>query len=140
MTQQLFAERLSNIKKRTGVSQDDFDLVKKVAPEARGWSGEVVQFYLNRRSLDGKEAIPAKTIENHYLSFFDVANDDDFFWQEKARVCAGLMQGSKNNEFLIGFSAMLIMAYGPKDGVRFAAAFERILKTGLFLHREEIIN
>ena len=139
-TEQTFADKLSIIKKHTGVSQDDFDLLRQAAPKARGWSDEVAEFFLNLRSLAGRQSVSKDILVEQYLSFFDSANDDDIFWQKKTPTCATFMQVSNSNEFLIGFSAMLITAYGPKEGMKFAAAFERILKTGLFLQTETVLN
>ena len=139
-TQQTFADKLSVIKERTGVSQDDFNLLREAAPKARGWSDEVAEFILNLRSIASRQSISKDTLVKQYLSFFDTANDNDIFWQKKMPICAMFIQKSNRNEFLIGFSVMLITAYGPKEGMKFAAAFERILKTGLFLQTETILN
>lgn len=139
-TQQRFADKLSIVKKHTGVSQNDFDLIRETAPKARDWSNEVAEFFLNTRSMADRESLSKDTLVKQYLSFFDAANDDDVFWQKKAPTCTTFIQGSNSNEFIIGFSAMLITAYGPKDGMKFAAAFKRILKTGLFLQTETILK
>ena len=139
-TQQTFADKLSIIKKHTGISQGDFDLIREVALKARGWSDEVAEFILNLRSMAGRESVSKDILVKQYLSFFDATNDHDIFWQKKMPTYSTFIQGSNRNEFLIGFSAMLITAYGPKEGMKFTAAFERILKTRLFLQTETILN
>ena len=139
-TQQTFADKLAIVKKHTGVSQDDFDLLRQAAPKARNWSDEVAEFFLNLRSMASRQSVSKDTLVKQYLSFFDTANDDVVFWQKKTSTCSTFIQGSNSNEFLIGFSVMLITAYGPKEGMKFAAAFERILKTGLFLQTETILD
>ena len=140
MTQHLFIDRLSNPREFSGFSQEDFELVRKIAPKAQGWADEVAQFFFNMRSLTGRQPISKKTLISYYLSFFGIINNEELFWQEKTQFFIVFMPEGKSNEFLIGFSAMLIMTYGRKDGMKFAAAFERILKTGLFLQTETILN
>lgn len=140
MKPKAFADRLFDVKKITGISQHDFELAEEIAPQARGWADEIVQFFQNVDTSKDKKSASEQILKDCYLSFFDTVNNEDVFWQEMVNACWIFRQDKIVNEFLIGFSALLITEYGRKDGMRFTAAFERIIKTGMFLQHEEMLD
>lgn len=134
-TQTMLIDESSRTRKNIGISEKDFSLLKQIAPEAREWADTVVQFFSNVHSLTGGQAFSEAMLKRYYLSFFDT---EEIFGQEKAPPYAVLAQAKKNNEFLIGFSAMLVTTYGITEGTKLAAAFERIFKARLAFHIEEL--
>ncbi len=137
-TQKMLMDESSRMKELTGVSEKDFDLLKKTAPEAREWADSVVHFFSNVHSLTDHQEFSEATLKKYYLSFFDAENNEEIFEQEKTPPYAVLSQAKKNNEFLIGFSAMLMTTYGAIEGATLSAAFERIFRAKLAFHTKEL--
>ena len=75
---QAFLDGLNTIKTLTGVSQADFDTLKKAEPEASQWVDEVAQFFYDTLFAhartaavfhDGERPAREKTLKAWYLRF-----------------------------------------------------------------------
>lgn len=140
---QKFAEGVETTKLLTGLSQDDFALLKEAAPQARQWGAGFVKIFYDTLYTHYRTAAVfhsnereerEKTLEQWYLSLFDVDNENDFL-RSQARIGLVHIRRHVHNQFMIGiavklcaaFQSKAIETFGPQRGNEVAQAFDRII-------------
>lgn len=139
---QRIAAGIETIKTLTGLSQADFDLLKKAAPEARQWGDEIMQeFYDTLYNHPRTAAVFYKnervereqTLIDWYHSLFE-SNDDSEFWINQTHIGLAHIRRHVHNQFMIGIAARMVIAFqkkavkafGVDHGLEVARAFQRV--------------
>ena len=149
---QKFAEGVETTKWLTGLSQNDFDLLKEAAPQASQWGADFVKIfydtlYTHHRTAavfhSDERAEREKTLERWYLSLFFVDSEDDFL-RSQARIGLVHIRRHVHNQFMIGiavkfcaaFQSKAIETFGPRRGNEVAQAFDRVINAVVSLTAE----
>jgi hypothetical protein len=149
---QQFQAGLETIKALTGLQLTDFDVLKKAAPQATQWSGEVVTLFYDTLFDHSRTAAVfhagerpdrEKTLESWYLSLFDVDDEREFF-QSQTRIGLAHIRRHVNNEFMIGIAARVrelfqsraVQTFGHERGIEISQAFDRVINAVVGLTAE----
>lgn len=149
---QRYTAGLDTIKTLTGFSQQDFDTLKAVAPQATQWVDEIVQVFYDTLFAHARTAAVfhagerpdrEKTLHEWYLALFN-SHDTEEFWNKQGRIGFAHIRRHINNEFMIGmasrvsdlFTQKAVSAFGVEQGLQVAQSFNRILKAVVGLTAE----
>lgn len=149
---QKFTEGVETAKLLTGLSRDDFDLLKEAAPQASQWGADFVKIFYDTLYAHHRTAAVfhsnerderEKSLEQWYLSLFDVDSEDDFL-HSQARIGLVHIRRHVHNQFMIGIALKLCAAFqnkaietfGPRRGHQVAQAFDRVINAVIGLTAE----
>ncbi|BBM84226.1 protoglobin domain-containing protein [Candidatus Uabimicrobium amorphum] len=140
-----FLATMKTIRALTGVTQDDFDVLRGIATETSAWKDEFVTSFYD--ILFGQPQTAAvftanertqreKTLGNWYLDLFKI-DDEELFWDIQVRIAFYHVQRRVYNQYMVAignrfeelFLRKVIAALGPEKGVEASASFNRIMDT-----------
>lgn len=140
-----FEKKIDTIRYLTKVTQADFDLLKKVANETKGWKETIATTFYDLQFSKpetaavfkkGERPMREMTMSNWYLDLFKI-DDDEFFWKMQVRIAFFHVKRKVYNEFMISGGTLLqglfltnaVKTFGEEKGVALSMAFNRILDT-----------
>ncbi len=151
-TKKRYEEGLATIKYLTGISQEDFSLLKEVAPQAREWVDEIIAIFYDTLFAhprtaavfkEGERPMREEDLTTWYLNVFD-ADDNQAYWNRQGRIGFAHIRRQVNNQFMIGiavkvreiFGEKALDAFGPEKGQEVTQAFSRVLNAVVGLTAE----